>query len=115
MPGYVLLSPNEGVEPAAAEVAAALDAVGLGRWDGDGLPALAVFHHRGPKGDFFEAGFWAGCGVPVFFVGGGASCVKRKQIVGRLGGWTVVGENGRCTAADLVAAVCRRFTAGRAT
>lgn len=112
-PTYLVLMPPDGCEPSAAAVAAALDGIGWSRWGGAaGLPALVVFHTKGPKGDYFEAGFWAGRMVPLVFIGGGARCHSRKQIVSRLGGWTVVGKDGRAAVEDLIAAVERRFSHG---
>lgn len=106
--GYIVLAPGEGVSPSAVEVTAALEAAGWRRWSGTGWPALVVFHVGGPKGDYFEAGVWAGAGVPVFFLGGGSRCHGRKQIVGRLGGWTVVGANNRADVPALMEAIARR-------
>lgn len=107
---YLVLMPQDGCQPSAADVAAGLDAAGWSRWDGaSGLPDLAVFHTKGPKGDYFEAGFWAGRMVPLVFIGGGARCHSRKQLVSRLGGWTVVGKDGRGTVEELLAALARRF------
>lgn len=106
--GYMILAPQQGVQPTTAEVAAALEAAGWVRWAGTGLPAFVVFHTGGPKGDFFEAGYWGGRGVPVFFLGGGRRCYQRKQIVGAFGGWTVVGADGRADVGELVAAIERR-------
>jgi hypothetical protein len=62
--GYVLLAPDQGLQPSREEIAVALEAAGWSRWDGTGNPSLCVFHVGGPKGDYFEAGFWAGQGVP---------------------------------------------------
>lgn len=103
---YVILG-HDRLTPAPAAIERALNARGWERWDGTGDPDICVFNYSGPKGDYFEAGFWNGRGAHTFFLGGGARCVQRKQIVGRLGGWTVVGADRRCTAEDLAAAVER--------
>jgi hypothetical protein len=108
MTGFIVLSPDQGVTPLRAEIETALTSAGWERWDGSGNPALVVFHVGGPKGDYFEAGFWAGRGVPVFFLGGGARCHSRKQIVNRLSGWTVVGQDNRASVVDLLQAIERR-------
>lgn len=102
--GFLILAPATGVQPSAAEIAAALEAHGLERWNGNGPPAFAVFHCQGNKGDHFEAGYWAGAGVPVVMLGGGAKLRNRKQIVHRFGAWTV-GKDGRATVAELIEAL----------
>jgi len=105
--GYVVLA-NETTRPSNAEICAALDAAGWERWDGTGPPAIVVFHNNGPKGDYFEAGYWSGSGVPLFFLGGGKKrTVERKQIINRVGGWVVIGENGVAKLDDLIAAIDR--------
>jgi hypothetical protein len=105
---YMILAPGEGVQPPAVEVAAALEAAGWVRWSGDGPPAFVVFHNSTNKGDYFEAGFWAGKGVPIFFLGGGSNLTKRKQIASRFGAWTLVGSDNRATVAELLEAINRR-------
>jgi hypothetical protein len=106
--GFVILMPDEGTQPSAATVDERLQMEGWRRWDGHGLPAFAVFHCLGPKGDYFEAGYWGGAGVPVFFLGGGGRAYKRKQIVNRFAGWAVIGDNGQADVGQLVEAIKRK-------
>lgn len=108
MSTYIILAPGQGVTPAATEIAAALESAGWTRWSGDGLPAFAVFHNTTNKGDFFEAGFWAGQGVPIFLLGGGSHLTKRKQIASRFGAWTLIGSDNRASVAELLSAIDRR-------
>lgn len=105
---FVILAPESAVRPTAGELEAALVAAGWTRWAGNSDPLIAVVHNASGKGDFFEAGVWAGRRVQVFFLGGtGARFIKRKQIVGRFGGWAAVGDNNRATVADFMAALGR--------
>lgn len=107
MAGYLVLMPSQGCKPTCQEVAEALHGLGLKLWDGNGNPEFVVFHNAGPKGDYFEAGYWGGRGVMVFFLGGSQRCTSRKQIVNRFKGWTVIGADNRAELSALVAAVQR--------
>jgi hypothetical protein len=107
MKTFVILSQKDGIVPSPEEIEAALTERGWMRWEGSGDPDIAVFHTRSCKGDYFEAGVWSGRGVHLFFIGGGARSRQRKQIVGRLGGWSVAGENGFCGVRDLLATIER--------
>jgi hypothetical protein len=90
--GYVVLAPDEKIGPGhrmptRAEVEEALAALGLGPWGGDGFPALVVLTPQATKGDYFEAGYWGGAGVPLVFLGGGHAAARRGRLVRRFGGW----------------------------
>jgi hypothetical protein len=101
---YVVLCPDEGVSPSRGEIEAVLDASGLERWDGNGWPSLVVMTPRTHKGDYFEAGYWAGQGVPLIFFQGGHRHARRGNLVQRFNGWKAAG-----TFDDLLSVV-RRVT-----
>lgn len=109
-PRFAILAPQQGVTPAAADIEAALVKLGWVRFDGNGDPDVALFHNTSPKGDYFEAGFWAGRGVPVFFIGGGGRrCAERKQLAKAMGAWLVIGQDNRATLAEILHTLHERF------
>jgi hypothetical protein len=88
--GYVVLCPDTGHTPTGPEVEAALDALGVARWEGNGFPAVVVFGHRSDKGSWFEAGYWAGAGVPLVYLSAGyGRSARRGHLVQRFRGWSV--------------------------
>jgi hypothetical protein len=113
--GHIILMPDEGVPVPRSAVEAALVAAGVPRWDGNDLPLLVVFHNQATKGDFFEAGFWAGAGVPIFFFGERSRTCRRGHLVNRFTGWTVVGKDGAASVEELLEAIRRRQVEGVAS
>jgi hypothetical protein len=103
--GFVLLSTGDNAEPWQSEMYMSLRAIGYGPWDGNGRPLFVVLASSGSKSQWFQAGFYAGQGVPLFFVGKSARLrQKHRDAISRSGGWAYEAA----TPADLLAALVRR-------
>jgi hypothetical protein len=57
---------------------------------------VVIFGHRSDKGSWFEAGYWAGAGVPLVYLGAGhGRSARRGHLVQRFRGWNVADGLGR--------------------
>jgi hypothetical protein len=103
--GFIILTTTcEQARPIEG-VFEALKAAGFAPWDGNGRPAFVILSPHAAKHQWFEAGAYAGAGVPLFLFGkGGGFRKKHQETISRFGGWAVH----VCTLQELLAVMERR-------
>lgn len=102
--GFLLLSTGDESIANATHLYTRLRNAGFSPFDGNGRPIFVILDTGASKAQWFQAGFWAGAGVPLIAMGRGRFRGRQKDAISRRGGWTIEVN----TADEVVDAIARR-------